>query len=78
MLACSKTSCDIDFMRLIKMLSFSNICAMFGGAEYAKIGIRYVKVKLPGREEEVRLLRSKCPRIESMTSFNLADLAAKA
>ncbi len=62
---------------LVTWLSFPTICACLGGAEYAKIGVRYVKVKLPGRPDEVRLLKSRLPNVESYTAFNLAEAASK-
>lgn len=61
---------------LITLISFPSVCATLGGAEYVKLGLRFAKVKLPGRPEEIRLKRSALrANARDITSFNAADAA---
>ncbi len=54
---------------------YPSICASMGGAEYVTYSPLVARVKIPMEREPVRVLRSKLPRFESWTSFNLAEAA---
>lgn len=51
------------------------ICAVMGGAEFWSIYRLYVLVKLPGREDLVKIPRKDLPTQTSWTAFTLADAA---
>lgn len=65
-------------MNQTTFLAFPSICATLGGAEWVQYGVRYAKIKLPGRVEPIRLLLSSLPKPDKWTAFTLADIAAKA
>ena len=55
---------------------FPKIVASLGGAEHVTVSKRFAKVKLPGRDDLVRIPLSKLPPQSSWTAFSLADAAA--
>jgi len=57
------------------VIVFPCITAALGGAEWVRASARIVRIKLPGRPDPVRMLRSQLPDSSKWTAFTLADAA---